>query len=113
MNAIETLRRLAGIRNHGDYHALAEAMHATDWPALLAEVSRLQAIVDKVPKTADGVPLAIDTDGTMVVWGQDGRHMRATVSASDADGFAEYELSECYSTREAAEAAAKRKDGDQ
>jgi len=63
--------------------------------AVANEVHRLQAIVDKLPKTADGVPV-VPGD---IAYTTDGRSMRINTSASG------HVISDCYSTREAAEAA--------
>lgn len=83
-----------------DFIALAGS---TDWPALLAEVERLQAIVDKLPRTDDEVPVTSGDDvyelldGKTIVHGKAGRLMWPVPWP-------------VFSTREAAEAAAKGKD---
>ena len=81
-----------------------------------ADNARLQAIVDRLPKTTDGVPVVAGEDAVWVVR-DDPFHPAGPIFAADV--FVEYddscecdqatvdELSRhCYSTREAAEAAA-------
>jgi hypothetical protein len=80
---------------------------------LRVRVEELTAIVDKLPKTADGVPI---TPG-MQIWGKLGWNdepARATLRGSYLDGYSVGALEwgmnvvpekEVYSTREAAEAA--------
>ena len=76
-----------------------------------AEVERLQAIVDKLPKMADGVPVI---DGE-TVYCRYPKHGIATgtyraedsevVVETDDDWVTVVSISDCYSTRKAAEAA--------
>ena len=89
---------------------------------LQAEIERLTAIIERIPKTADGVPVCI---GMMVYWIEPRNPPKfpaevvgeAVVSMckdyadlvyhlnSDTDNRSCIEFSACYSTREAAEAA--------
>ena len=89
------------------------------WPVLEAHVEglhRLQAIVDKLPKTADGVPVTpgttlwfCDPFGKTKSWkiGRDLRAKTTVLVEADPAGneFEEYGPADCYSTREAAEKA--------
>lgn len=59
-----------------------------------AEVERLQAIVDKLPKTADGVPVVPG----MVVW-------KSNCEPTNVGMLLGTWVCQCYSTHEAAEAA--------
>lgn len=77
----------------------------------IAEVARLQAIVDKLPKTADGVVVLPGMTLYEHCW-MEPFHVRELVAVSDDvkrsewmcdDG--EIDPLQCYSTREAAEAA--------
>ncbi len=89
------------------------------------QIARLQAIVDKLPKTMDGVPVIFGD----FVWKKRGGEMLTGTIGSDcelgrsmvdvcnadlptADNDVTLEISECYSTREAAEAAQKGKEDD-
>jgi len=80
--------------------------------ALEAENARLRAVVEKLPKTADGVPL---TPG-MELWHSGtggfpkGDYAWAFSKGQSGEWFVDFAfatvmLSKCYSTREAAEAA--------
>ena len=92
-------------------------------PALLAENARLRAVVDKLPKTADGVPVVpgmticwwckgtllsrvLDAYHTShnVIYPQ-GKPRRECVSARLPSYIQNVPLELCYSTHEAAEAA--------
>lgn len=78
------------------------------------ERKRLQAIVDKLPTTADGVPIVPE----MTVWviGNFGSIVRSvrelvvydvsSLQCSDGDRY-RWSARDCYSTRKAAEAAAE------
>ena len=111
-----------GLPTVGGYHEIHEtpACIARQLAKANAENDRLQAIVDKLPKTADGVPVA---PGMTVYFCRDGSpHIVGAFHewSSDPD---EYEvgdavpcwneekrysarcLGDCYSTRKAAEAA--------
>jgi len=77
-----------------------------------AEIERLQTIVDKLPKTADGVPVVPGMVLHDPIWIEDpfGVHQllvfcpnarRSEWSCNDG----EVDTSQCYSTREAAQAA--------
>lgn len=95
--------------NSQDREAYAKGWHARD-----AELAALEAIVEKLPKTADGVPVVPG----MKVWGViDGEVPMFTVEIVRVDeivghsergswGFNQSTF-QCYSTRSAAEAAAK------
>jgi len=81
------------------------------WPVIEARVKALEALVARLPKTADGVPIA----GDMVVWlCEEGAINPKIVWGTKWSGLCgthilfEHESrlpGECYSTREAAEAA--------
>lgn len=73
---------------------------------LRSDVERLQAVVDRIEKTADGVP-AVEGDTIFVILEHDGTIQEDVVGASHAECYNEYGVSECYSTREAAEKARK------
>jgi len=78
----------------------------------MAEIDRLQVIVDKLPKTADGVPVVPGKD---IVWHPDVRHIRGAPMPLDIDANGEaawwrtpderYSVEDCYSTQEAAKAS--------
>lgn len=83
-----------------------------DWSerflAATKEIERLQSIVDKLPKTADGVPVT----PRMQVWcktpvgGVEALKLpHANSEESIRSGFGWVRLYQCYSTREAAESA--------
>lgn len=97
MNVIETLRRMA----KAPRMAYQRVTYTIDWPALLAEVQRLQALVDKLPKTEDGVPVTSSDDVYELIDGK-------TIVHSKAGRLMWPVLWPVYSTREAAEAAAKK-----
>ena len=67
----------------------------------LDELERLRAIVDKLPKTADGVPVVPGLDN---VWVKNGPNVRPSESMTTWR-LLQVRRSYCYSTREAAEAA--------
>ena len=88
--------------------------------ALVAERDRLRGIVDKLPKTADGVPIGFDTPvyypglsassfniGAGHVAGVVVQFRDSSIKEASAPGaYWTVKVGECYSTREAAEAAA-------
>ena len=87
------------------------------------KVCRLEAIVDKLPKTADGVPvvprmviftpLPLHTrESRKIVEVEVGRVSKGTIFGREplADGLLPYLSENTYSTREAAEAALKEAD---
>lgn len=99
----------------GDEHE--ELFHRV--AVLLKEHDRLQAIVEKLPKTIDGVPVV---PGDVVYWRRKSDHYwsnegpihyihEAEIQESSVvtifGNVATPPASSCYSTREAAEAAAK------
>lgn len=84
--------------DEGRFIAIAGSI---DWPTLLAEVQRLQAIVDKLPKTEDGVSVTSSDDVYELIDGK-------TIVHSKAGRLMWPVLWPVYSTREAAEAAAKK-----
>ncbi len=123
-------------RNHLDYARRRAARLAGDGDhvgsqsiyAVCDEAERLQAIVDKLPKTADGVPVVLLMNlwcrkqyAQCIQWvgigvigmetneeDADGGEYceRATLAVRDGRGHEWYVESDvCYSTREAAEAA--------
>lgn len=71
------------------------------------ERDELRAIVDKLPKTADGVPVVPGRDFVYWRYDSEGRrwHVLNRLMVLPVGGGASEPLSECYSTREAAEAA--------
>ncbi len=79
------------------------------------EIKRLQSIVDKLLKTADGVPIVPDGTQWVYVRQEDGQppyEMRVThtdtfewISGTGGDGLSHAYLPDCYSTLEAAMAA--------
>jgi hypothetical protein len=78
--------------------------------AILDRLQKAEAAVDKLPKTADGVPVVPGRD--VVVHGTPPLDVWCTVNqagseyvAADANGTDVAKIGECYSTREAAEAA--------
>jgi len=91
--------------------------------SLVNENAKLRAIVDKIQKTADGVPVT----ESMTLWAMaphthvifrwtyhSRRFAEFVLHGIDTDGwvtFTSYGPSDCFSTREAAEAAAKKKVG--
>lgn len=100
----------------------SEYVAADSWTdGLLAEIERLRAIVDRLPKTADGVPVYVG-DIVFVPYG-DGMYGRGIVDCrfhSEAYWYATIHptmnripvemavcIDYCYSTREAAERAAE------
>ncbi len=79
-----------------------------------AEVERLRAIVNKLPKTADGVPVGLlnriysTACGHMVEIRTLGEYYNDDITDAwdlDDHDYIEVQISECYSTREAAGAA--------
>ncbi len=91
----------------------------SDVRQLISEIERLQAIVDKLPRTADGAPVAPGMD-VYFCGMDDPRSMRTETIDSVAWTWKGVWLcwrdsplkpgrmpSDCYSTREAAEAARK------
>jgi hypothetical protein len=98
----EAFRDLAGTMEH-----LSGRDDAQGWAACYrrseAEIERLRAIVDRLPKTKDGVPIIPCVDS---VW-----HPDFTGSGTAKECGRAYwacymrKIDECYSTREAAEAA--------
>src|SRR5690554_6157274 len=95
-----------------DYTELAAIARRYD--ELIAENTKLRAIVDKLPKTADGVPVVPG----MALYplhplpGVEDDHGIATIGVYDpatmehlVHGYGEFRTGACYSTREAAEAA--------
>ena len=75
----------------------------------IARIAELEAVVEKLPKTKDGVPVAVPADmGFMLdepLWRMDCGTPKPVHSSTLG-----YEIGECYSTREAALAA--KGDGD-
>ena len=95
-------RLTAWIRDYGE---IKGPQFIADLQAVMAEVERLRAVVDRLPHTADGVPV-LPGDTVCAVFGgdlveevtlQDWRHALPGKSGGKYPG--------CYSTREAAEAA--------
>jgi len=78
-------------------------MWTAEGEELLAELDRLRAMEDKLPKTADGVAVVPG----MMVWYRTGHHVvhRTVEMRAQLRNMACMSVSGCYSTREAAEAA--------
>lgn len=80
--------------------------------AVAVEIERLQAIVNKLPVTKDGVPVVPGTDCVWIDTGVVGLRASGDI---DRNGWASFgdnygccrsrRTTECYSTREAAEQA--------
>ena len=88
-------------------YAKANATLAGRVQAALDETEQLQAIVDRLPKTADGVPVGPGD----VIYSLDGRDLRMVRYAESLGHMAYPDV--CYSTREAAESAQKQLDTNQ
>jgi hypothetical protein len=92
----------------GNWHDCPVCGKQTDGDCCVGEIERLRAIVDKLPKTADGVPL---TGEYMTVWHIDAISKRAKstqarlVFHGPTNGVWEVLVGGLYSTRAAAEAA--------
>ena len=73
---------------------------------LVRQLARLQAIIDKLPKTADGVPVVVGTDKIFVVVPPFGVHSAIAkhggMTISTPQGDYSYFIKECYSTKAAA-----------
>lgn len=107
-NKCET--ELNGIGFGGSCKGVCFRCMMREYPTLQAEIERLRAIVDELPKTADGVPVVPGED---VVWhptvrSDNGRLMPMAIDLNE--GAAWYRVPDdrkfvcdCYSTREAAE----------
>ncbi len=97
------------VERETEAHGLAAGVAA----ALTDDVKRLEAIVAKVPKTADGVPVVQDLEAycrshgriTWVKILDIQRDGRVYCNVHYGIAFRSLELSTIYSTREAAEAA--------
>ena len=100
-----------GTEKFGDLEQCPECKGTgvNQWAATVGEIARLKAIVDKLPKTADGVPVVPDD----VVF-HTGQTIEAGAVAIDPDGEwlvypqhtdKPWAVKDCYSTRAAAEAA--------
>jgi hypothetical protein len=75
-----------------------------------AEIERLRAIVDRLPKTADGVPMV---PGLRVwIWFVGGKITEAVHSGTDPKQSYWGSALWCYSTKEAAEEAKRRVSGE-
>ena len=74
-------------------------------PRAVAELRRLRAIVDKLPVTADGVPVY---HGMKAWYPGDNESGTVTFHVCAEGGFSA--IAACYSTREAADAARKGKE---
>ncbi len=104
----ETIERL-----EAKYDELKEINHITVRDGN-RELKRLQSIVDKLSKTADGVPVVLgikvyQRDATGFVQGYDvGQNRARDDSSRPSEAYLVFNQN-CYSTREAAEAG---KDGD-
>ena len=90
---------------------VAEAMHDAD-PIVAVVIrrlaydrNRLQAIVDRLPKTADGVPVT----PSMELWWVDGASGISAYGRESMPTIHHY-IEDTYSTREAAEAARAKAD---
>lgn len=93
----------------GYQNGLAEMESAIDEKD--SEIEHLQAIVDKLPKTADGVPIVPGMTVSVLANYGDGLRIHklvvydlTSIGCSDGDRY-HWDCHQCYSTREAAEAA--------
>lgn len=91
------------VKDHDGWLAYAAGRAAGD-----AEVARLQAIVSRLPLTADGVPV----EPGAKVWTPGGAEWEVycadrACEPRSYDNDPSMKISECYSTREAAALAAK------
>ncbi len=99
------------LEEEGTYTALVRAGLTGKINAICEVARAYEAIVAKLPKTADGVPIVpgmkvYQTDPTGYVQGYDvGVNQAADDSSWPSPAYLTY--SQCYSTREAAEAAAE------
>ncbi len=90
------------LRSHGSFveaRCPDGAAIRVDMDLAAEEIERLRAIVDKLPKTADGVIVAAGD----LVW-----HPKCSSAPCRVDGIAQagfFNVKDCYSTKEAAEAA--------
>jgi predicted nuclease with TOPRIM domain len=102
--------RLQGMVDEVQNEASACRSEAVDNKLKLLE---LQAIVDKLPKTADGVPvvpgMSLYVDGPWEV--QTALMLKGGSQPSRGDTWLRLSTGNYYSTREAAEAAAKEREG--
>ena len=96
-----------------------ETMHASEGRELIGEIDRLRAIVDKLPKTADGVPITPGMDvwevipGTGVICYWCGVRIIDEVGIVAENGSSTRTTPDrCYSTEAAAIEAQKEQDDD-
>ena len=120
MTPIETLTQLCEARKKGKHSpAFGSLAGSTDFPALLEHVKSLEAIVNALPKTEDGVPVVlgmncveIDDDGEINheigVCGINFEEGDAAFRVRNGDGH-EWDCYEIYSTLAAAQAAKESK----
>ena len=105
---VKQLRKMLVATDDGqlDYAALrgrllgAEA-GAACVPGLVQRVAELEATVERLPKTADGVPVVPGMDTVWIVWSEGAKQTPCTWRLMHLRGHI------CYSTREAAGAARK------
>ena len=109
---VDTCNRLAAIADE-----LERLRGIVRLAEIANELERLRAIVDKLDKTRDGVPI-VRGDRVYAVVNDDGDHWRGWLAVTGIepapggrvlligdDGEGEAYADECYSSREAAEAA--------
>ena len=114
--AMPSRSTLLGVKDHkqGQRVVAGYEVLLNHWRAQTLEIERLQEIVDKLWKTADGVPLLPD----MTVWtfsASRDNQVESAMVAGFSDGEVKvvfpdgvrwyYDPKDCYSTPEAAEAA--------
>ena len=104
MNAPMTKKRLAEIRAKvNDGSLCRERVFDFEAEQLIDEIDRLRAIVDKLPKTADGVAM-VPGDAIWVI--TDDMGIQADlVDEPRAEKYNAHLVSDCFSTEAAARAA--------
>jgi hypothetical protein len=106
---------LAELTNLGNGLAAHGDMLGTDIVRqAIQEINRLAAIVEKLPDTADGVPVVPGVDKVWRIWPDGIAHPEVTVTCDAMCGWRVRwgEIGTAYSTREAAEAAKAKGDGE-
>jgi hypothetical protein len=77
----------------------------SDLARMTLERDQLQAIVDKLPKTADGVPMVPGYDQVYLAMRGDDGTLHSLSKTAATWRLLDLRAKDCYSTREAAEAA--------
>jgi len=108
--ALDEIERLRAQHRHCEHCGGTWLDDGVNAGCYCREIERLRAIVDRLPKTADGMPI---TPG-MKVWFQRSRNHGWEVTAELVGGYwdtfkdwhcIDFDGQRCFSTREAAEAA--------